>query len=153
MRTIRSSTPRSVLANAIMAWPLPRALVRVGSPAARPMPAPGPLPAPRAPRPPHAPPPPPAPDPPPLPPPPRLRLDLLDDAAECSLGIGIHLNGCLLARVNRSDVGLAHQGANADAAQIRHLEQRRASAHRRRGGGDHLPDRDRLRQHGARDRR
>src|SRR5882672_10854017 len=68
----------------------------------------------------------------------RLGLDLLDDASECSLGIGIHLNGCLLPRVDRSDVGLAHQGANADAAQVRHLEQRRAAAHRRCGGGDHL---------------
>ena len=73
-----------------------------------------------------------------------LRLDLLDHAAEAAIRIRVDRDVRRLARMHVADVGLVEQRANADDAEVGHLHDRRAAAHRAVGRSDHGAFRHRL---------
>src|SRR5512143_267003 len=74
----------------------------------------------------------------------RLRLDLLDDAAEAAIGICVDGDVGRLTRVHVADVRLVEQRANANGLQVGHLYDGRTAAHGAGRRGDDGSDGDGL---------
>src|SRR5262245_17090437 len=74
----------------------------------------------------------------------RLRLDLLDHAAEATIGIGVDRDVRGLARMDVANVALVEERAHAHDVEVGHLHDRGATAHGARRTGDDGSDGHRL---------